>query len=330
MRILLLATAATFVASGPQFELTAKPTVYVEAILWGYVFACAFIWLAFPSLLGAALTPRRLAGLGTLAALALLTRVTTGLALYAACALLALVTLHQARANQTATVVRVLFPCALPLALGILAAGAVNYARWGNPTEFANLARNVFYSADEARSLRLRTYGAFEAERIPHAFKYYFAPASFFADKKAESGHGDIIRLFDKAEGPAASQFSNKLAWWMLGFLPLLRMWRGPATSIAKRSPVIAILAGFALAPTIIMSYGYLAFRFGAEFTPLAIITALLGVSAASAMASCQKSRLITGASMLLLGIVTFTQFSATWSRAADYMASDYTDGACD
>ncbi len=330
LRIMLLATAATFVASGPQFELTAKPTVYVEAILWAYAFACAFIWHAFPLALGRAVTPARLAGLGALAALALQAKVTTGISLYAACGLIALAALWQVRGAGATAIIRLLASCALPLALGALVAGSINYARWGNPLEFANLARNVFYANDEARSSRLRTYGAFELERIPHALKYYFAPDSFYAARRAEHGRGDITRLFDKAEGPSASQFENKLAWWALGLITLLRQ-RGRFRWGSRLRPFeIAILLSFTLGPTIILSYGYLAFRFGAEFAPIALTTALLGVWTANRMADYDSARLPLAVFALLVVAATSTQLSSTWSKAAEYVVSDYTDGACD
>jgi hypothetical protein len=330
LRILLLATAISFIASGPQFELTAKPTVYVEAILWGYAFACIFIWLAFPVVLGHAVTPGRLTALAALAALALQARVTTGISLYAACSLMTIAAVVQSSNAGTAVLGRVLVPCILPLALGVLVAGSVNYARWGNPLEFANLARNVFYANDEARSHRLRVYGAFEADRFPHALKYYFNPSGFFDQRRAERGNGKITRLFDKAEGPAASQFTNKLAWWLLGLVALIKVKDRAGADRNGRLAALALPLGLTLAPVIISCYGYLAFRFGAEFAPFAATTALVGVSVASRHVARQGRRRPLALLALTLVAATATQLSSTWSNAAAYVASDYTDGACD
>lgn len=330
LRIMLLAMATTFVASGPQLELTAKPTVYVEAILWAYAFACAFIWNAFPLALGKTVTPARIAGLGALAALALQAKVTTGISLYAACGLMELCALWRARGVGTTSVIRLLAACALPLALGVLVAGSVNYARWGNPFEFADLSRNVFYSNDEARSSRLRTYGTFEIERIPHALKYYFTPDSFYAARRAEHGRGDITRLFDKAEGPPSSQFENKLAWWALGLVTLHGQWRMFRSGTGLRLFAIATLLSFALAPAIILSYGYLAFRFGAEFAPIAVLVALFSIRVMGRTNTSKPLSRFTMLFALMILTVSIAQIISAWTSAAEYVASDYTDSACD
>ena len=324
--VVAAALAATFVASGPQFELVAKPTVYVEALLWAYAAICAFLWAALPLLAEERPSAARLLALGTCAALALLTRVTAGLALYAACGMLAVVLL---RRSATLSTLRLLVPGAATLALGLAAVGLVNQSRWDHPLEFAPLTRHVGYVNDAARSARLAAYGAFELERIPYAAAYYFAPRQFREARWRGPHAADIKRLFDNVEGPPASQFENKLAWWLLaaGGLVAALFRRGAAAPL--RAGIGALAGGLALPVLVVLSYGYLAFRFGAEFAPLAVLGSLVTLAGLARAAARRRWSTASVAAVLVMCGAAALQIEASWRHAAAYVASDYTDGAC-
>lgn len=324
--VIAIALAATFIASGPQFELVAKPTVYVETLLWAYAAICAFIWVALPFVSADRLSAGRLAALGSLAALALLTRVTGGLALYVACGLLTVVWLRRYPLVPT---LKLMVPGVAALSLGVAAASLVNQTRWQHPLEFAPLTRHVHYVNDAARSARLAAYGAFELERIPYAAAYYFAPRQFREARWRGPHAADIRRLFDNVEGPPASQLENKLAWWLLAAGGLLAAFSRRGSAGPLRAGIGALAGGLALPVLVMLSYGYLAFRFGAEFAPLALLGSFATLAGLAREAARRRWSTASVAAVLVMFGAAALQIDASWRNAAAYVASDYTDGAC-
>ncbi len=273
-RCVSAAFALTLMLSGPQIELLGKPSVYVEAIAWAYAFVCTFLWLAVPLLQGAPATARRLTLLAGCASLALLTRVSTGMAMYCALGLLALLLCHGASLRDC---FRRWAPAAIVLASAIIISGAVNQARWDSPWQFADLATNRYYGADPARLLRIETLGAFNIARIPQALTYYFAGDAFFAPARDSNAWRTVQRLFDGPEGPPSSLLLTMPLWWLLACVGLYRCIAHPS-HVQTRSTV-ALAAGLAVAPALMMTYVYLAFRYRAEFAPTLLLLSLRGLA---------------------------------------------------
>jgi len=275
--VLRALVAATVLCSGPQVELLGKASVYVEAVLWSYACACAFLWLSMPLLLGEAANRRRLALLAACAAVALLARVSTGLALYIASGLLALVLMRDWRATGWTwpAQVRHLLPAGLLLAAAIGATFTVNQQRWGNPLQFAVLTANKYYDADPVRLARLERHGAFALARIPHALAYYAAPGWFFAAPPDSARRAAVATLFDGPEGPPVGIVQAQPLWLGLAAVGLWSLLAGG--SALRRDRAFAVLAGLLVACVVITSYHYLAFRYRAEFAPAVLLLACLG-----------------------------------------------------
>ena len=271
---LRLVLAASLITSGPQVELIGKPTVYMEAILWAYAFACCFLWASVPLLTGTGnANRRRLMVLAACAGLALLTRVSTGLGLYLALVLLLLVELGR---RAPGAVLRRIAPAALVLAATVAAAGTVNALRWGNPLQFANLSANRYYSADAERLTRLADEGTFTATRIPYALAYYLAPTRFFA-WPADSAPGQRIgQLFDGPEGPPFGIPAAQPLWVLLALVGGIALARRRAALDLPRT--LALSTGLCAAIVVVCSYHYLAFRYRVEFAPLVVLLVLCGL----------------------------------------------------
>ncbi len=280
-RLSALTLAATWLLSGPQVELLGRPSVYVEAVLWAYACACLFVCFALPLLSGGEATTRRLGALAACAAVALLTRISAGLSLYAAFLALAGVLVWRWRGaglTPRACLRRLLAPGAL-LLLALLVTGGVNTLRWGEPLEFAPLTLNRYYAANPARLERLARHGTFGLARIPDALSYYAVPVWFF-DAPADSARAArVATLFDSPEGPPVGLFQAQGLWLALGLLGGAALAAGALRPVS-RPAALAVAAGLAVGPLIVMSYHYLAFRYRAEFTPLILLFALLGARA--------------------------------------------------
>lgn len=292
-RAAALALAASFVLSGPQVELLGKPTLYVEAVLWAYASACIFLCAALPLLLGDDATRYRLSVLAICAAVALLSRVSTGLGLYTACGALGLALVQRWRrdARPWPTIAARLRPPALVLLAAVVLTAGVNFARWGNPLEFAPLAKNGYYAADPARLERLARHGTFALVRIPDALSYYAAPNWFFAAPSGSPRAARIADLFDAPEGPLVG-VPQTLALWLAfaacGVGAFARGHRG----MVFASGALGLAIGLAVGPLVTASYHYLAFRYRAEFVPLILLFALLGLRTLQAWLRTTRSML--------------------------------------
>jgi len=278
-RAMSLVLAASFILSGPQVELLGKPSVYVEAILWAYASACIFLYTVLPLLFGRPASVRRLSILGACAATALLARVSTGIALYAACAALFCALAwrwHIADLAWRSRALRLLPATAFMLAAALITV-TVNTQRWGRPLEFAPLASNRYYAADPSRLERLARHGVFSLARVPDALSYYVAPAWFFA-APADSTRADrVADLFDGPEGPPIGVPQAQGLWIVLALLGATA-WASGRAGIAWPAGVGLIAGGLVIGPLLMTSYHYLAFRYRAEFAPLMLLFALLGL----------------------------------------------------
>lgn len=268
------------VVSGPHFELLGKPSAYVEAVLWSYACACGLLSIGMAATLDGRLSGTRLLALAGLAAAALLTRVSTGLALYAACVLMLLnggaVWAHQSLSRRE--ICRRLWPAMLVLTLGLGTTLTVNALRWGHPLEFAPLATNRYYAADPRRLARLEKFGTFSARRIPQALGYYLAPGWFFATDPDSARGVRISSMFDGPEGPPLGFPRSHGLWLVLAATGLLALSTSFGFSASQRRGIVALATGLAVAPLLVLSYHYLAFRYRAEFIPLLMVFSVVGV----------------------------------------------------
>ncbi len=276
LRAMLL---VALILSGPQFELLGKPSAYVEAVLWSYAFACGFVALGIRLVLGEEPDRKRLTLLASLAAAALLTRVSTGLALYAAWALLvAAAGLAWPPRAAWVNAGHRLLPAIIVLVAALGTTAATNVLRWGDPLEFAPLATNRYYAAAPRRLARLEQQGVFSISRLPYALSYYLAPGWFFDAPPGGARATRIVSLFDGPEGPPLGFPRSHGLWLTLAATGLGMLASRHIDGPRLRLLTLALASGLVVAPLLVMSYHYLAFRYRAEFVPLLMLFALLGI----------------------------------------------------
>ena len=183
---------AATVLSGPQLYILGSAWVYHEPILWAAVLAAAFNLIVMRTALsGDDLRTSDLASLAALAGLAINTRAPIGVALYLGTVLLIAWAAWSRHAPERTewrwpasgkVLVRAVSALArdprisLPvLVLGLLAvaAGIVNFGRWGNPFAFNGANYTYWIQRQPNVIVAVRDYGVFNLDRIGIAVLYY-------------------------------------------------------------------------------------------------------------------------------------------------------------
>jgi hypothetical protein len=266
--------------------------IYHESILWAWALAMGFVLLAIRSLVRGP-DAGTLTAAAACAGLCLLTRSTTGAGLLASLGLLVLRALAAdapgpdtlppapaARPGPGSPWRRLLrrevcLP-SLVAAGSIVAALAVNQARWGHPLQFADLhAQLALVAAHPDRLARLDRYGLFNLRRVWFGVLYYVAPVWTAWAEAAVPLDARIARLFDALELPASSVVLTDPLWCVLAWrgATLLRSGRGlPGAG--------ALAAGLCVAPGLMLAAWYMAFRYRMEFTPLLLALSCAGLAA--------------------------------------------------
>jgi len=268
--------AATLVLSGPGLELLGKPSVYIEAIAWSYAFACISISVLLPIILHESPTPAMLLMLAASATAAVLTRISTGLGLLGCVGfVLVIATRTPSPARQR---LRRIWPAVLVCAAGIAVCLTINQLRWGSPLKFNDFRYYTIIKDDAERKARAEQAGSFNLARLPYSLAYYFVPERFFAVPASSPTGRSISRLFDWAEGPPAGLVQTWPLWFALGAGLLLRGRRAaPRQSPVDGVRLVGLLASLLVAPLLILTYLYLAFRYRVEFAPAVLLLAMAG-----------------------------------------------------
>ena len=255
---LTVAMIACIVLGGQQIQYP-RPSLYQEVIDWAGALAMAFVFLATRGLV----TPRgfdrsTLCGMAVCAGLALLTRVSFGVGLYAALAGLLLV---RRRGLVAPGIVLLVFA---------LAAGGVNYGRWGNPLVFADFAHyGMSQDVYPDRLVRMAAYGAFNLSRIWIGLSYYFVPVWAIVRPDGQFLWGAAqTRLFDSIEIPPSSFLVSD---------PLLLGLCVVGVLTVRQRDAVALLCGLAVPPLLMLCAISLSYRYRMEFSPLLVFGALLG-----------------------------------------------------
>lgn len=266
-------------------------SVYQEVVLWAYVFAALFVYLALKGVVNRGFDLRTLSWMAVFAGLALLTRVSTGIGLLLALVLLLLVLAVQSGTGKegqrwlhfrrSLIEPRMLVPLSI-LAAMMAATGAVNYFRWGNPTTFANYNLYLSLKGDNLGGgwLPLRQFGLFNLRRIPFGLVYYFLPIWVL---RGSNGHllfeQALTRMYWVAEGPASSFLLTDLLPMCFIYFLVNAWWRRRADGLRPVGQWAAVIAVGLLAPCILLLAAiYLAYRYRVDFFPEIDFLAFLGL----------------------------------------------------
>ena len=314
--------------SGPVVMIGLAPNIHHEVILWAWGLAIWFLAVLVPALdQGPSPSGFRLSGLAALAGCALLTRPSTGFGLIAAFGLLLL---GRAWAEGTGNpLVRLLrLACqgrviAPVLILGgfLAVAAGVNQARWGDPFTFADLRLQAEALAQHPdRLARLESYGLFNIRRLGLGLIYYFFPIWALTRDGVFVFHDDIDRLFDAFELPPSSFLLTDPLTMLLAAIGFAALVRRQLPGIA-RGQAIAVMAGLAVPPALMLTAWYMAFRYRVEFMPLLLLAAAIGAMRLSQWMAETGVRARRRAVVALLTVL-FIQVASAHAFAILYRAS--------
>jgi hypothetical protein len=284
-----------YVVLGGSAVAYLRASIYQEVVFWAVAFGAVFVYFSIKGIVLRQFSVNTLSWMALSAGLALLTRVSTGLGLYLAFGLLLVVLVwedvhdrpkeREARETKVSALRRAilsrrtLVPVAI-LALLVIAAGTVNYFRWGNPATFVNYKLHLMNGYYPDRQVRAKLYGFFNVSRIPFSLSYYFLPVWFFH----KSGHllfeNTQIRLFDAVELPPSSFFlTDLLPICFIAFL-LYALKTGRSKVLLPAGRWLALAAGLAVPCVLMLSAIYMSYRYRMEFYPLIDLLAFLGLYA--------------------------------------------------
>ena len=301
---------AATVLSGPQLYILGSAWVYHEPILWAAVLAAAFNLIVIRTALsGDGFRTSDLTLLAALAGLALNTRAPIGVALYLGTVLLvgwAAWSWHAPELTEWRwpasgrVLVRAVSalardPCiSLPvLVLGLLtvAAGIVNFGRWGNPFAF-NGANYTYWVQRQPNVLAaVRDHGVFSLDRIGIAVLYYATGIPYIL--KSVPTFAGFFRSAVMEAPPLTPLLTNPLTVLLAG-VGLYRLWRRPDLQPRSLAMLRIALIGHASAVVLILMFVTFTLRYRFDFAPFMTLAAFVGYRSLS---------------MLVAG------FSETWRR---------------
>lgn len=200
----------------------------------------------------------------------------------------------------------------VPLAFAGTALAAFNYARFDNPFEFGFSYQLVDYTR--------RTVGFLSLRNLPYnAWLYAFGPAQLSRY---------FPYFFGEAESPVpmpAAHEATDRVYGLLLFVPILwvglvglpALWRGGPR--ARLHALVIGMAALSFSPFLLMGNG--AYRYAADFGPLALLCAALGLLA---LPPCLGiARLARGAGIAVLAVASVVsilaqQYAAGYGQMAE------------
>lgn len=269
-----VAIYAAILLSGAQMCFL-RLSLYQEVCLWAGLFGAVFVAAAIIAQ-HRGLGRRERLVMALAAGAALLTRVSIGIGLIAAFALLLATDLVIGRDRIGERVRQSLLPVAV-VAIAVLLAGWVNDARWGNPLTFADYQYYLFNRDFPDRLYRTAHYGLFNIARIPFGLIYYFAPVWVLHGSDGRFLFDAVrVRLIDSVELPPSSFLLTDALLLSLAGSALLRWCRRRDRQAARG---LAIAAGLAIPPLLMLTAISMCFRYRMDFYPVLEFLAFSGLA---------------------------------------------------
>jgi hypothetical protein len=307
---LLTVMVAAIVLSGPQLYILGSAWVYHEPILWAAVLAAAFNLIVIRTALsGDGFRTSDLGLLAALAGLAINTRAPIGVALYLGTVLLiawaawsrhalertewrwpasgkVLVRAGSALARDP----RISLPV-LVLGLLAVAAGIVNFGRWGNPFAFGGNDYTYWAQRQAKVIIAVRDYGQFNLDRIGVGVLYYATGIPYVL--KSVPPFAGFLRSSVIEAPPFTPLLTNPLTVILAG-VGLYRLWCRPDLQPRSLAMLRIALIGHSSAVVLILTYFNFAMRYRFDLTPFMTLAAFIGYRSLS---------------------MTVAGFSGTWRR---------------
>jgi hypothetical protein len=320
----IVMVAAT-VLSGPQLYILGSAWVYHEPILWAAVLAAAFnIIVMRTALSGHDLRTSDLASLAALAGLAINTRAPIGVALYLGTVLLVgwaawsrhapertewrwpasgrvLVRAVSALARDP----RISFPV-LVLGLLAVAAGIVNFGRWGNPFAFGGNDYTYWAQHHPNVIVAVNDYGQFNLDRIGIAVLYYATGIPYIL--KSVPPFAEFLRSSVIEAPPFTPLLTNPLTVILAG-VGLYRLWCRPDLQPHSLAMLRIALIGHASAVVLILAFFTFTLRYRFDFAPFMTLAAFVGYRSLSMTAAgftgiWRRRILVSAVGFCVLGVL--------------------------
>jgi hypothetical protein len=325
IRSLFNVMVAATVLSGPQLYILGSAWVYHEPILWAAVLAAVFNLVVIRTALsGDGFRTSDLALLAALAGLAINTRAPIGVALYLGTVLLIAWAAWSRLAPERTewrwpASGRVLLRAASALArdprislpvlvLGLLAvaAGIVNFGRWGNPFAFGGVNHSYWIERHPNVMIAVRDYGLFNLDRIGIAVLYYATGIPYIL-KSAPSFAG-FLRCCVIEAPPLTPLLTNPLTVLLAG-VGLYRLWWRPDLRPRSLAMLRIALIGHASAVVLILAFFTFTLRYRFDFAPFMTLAAFVGyrslsMTAANFSGTWRRQILIAAVGLCVLGVL--------------------------
>jgi len=257
--------------------LAARPIVYHEAITWGVALTIAALWW----IVGVADRPTagRIVGAGTFTLLAVMSRSTLGMGAVVALGLVAAMRIaHRSTRRQWRTTIAVAAAAVVPMLGHVI----LNYAKFHTPFGLP-METQVYTTLSPERQAMLAANGGqyFRAAFLPTNLWQYLRPDALRLDRLFPfvglPAHPPRVLgslVYDEAFRSSSVPASMPLLF-VLGVGGLVTAFRprSPGRVAAVRAPLI----GAAVGTLGVLTIGYLANRYLADFLPLLVLAAAVG-----------------------------------------------------
>jgi hypothetical protein len=325
IRSLFNVMVAATVLSGPQLYILGSAWVYHEPILWAAVLAAAFNLIVIRTALSEdGFRTTDLALLAALAGLAINTRAPIGVALYLGTVLLIAWSAWSRHAPERmewrwsasgSVLVRAVSALArdprisLPVfVLGLLAvaAGIVNFGRWGNPFAFNGANYTYWIQLHPNVIVAVRDYGVFNLDRVGIAVLYYATGIPYIL--KSVPPFSGFLRCCVIEAPPLTPLLTNPLTVLLAG-VGLYRLWCRPDLQPRSLAILRIALIGHAAAVLLILTFFAFTLRYRFDFAPFMILAAFVGyrslsITAASFSEIWRRRMLVAAVGLCVLGVL--------------------------
>jgi hypothetical protein len=194
------------------------------------------------------------------------------------------------------------------LVLGLLAvaAGIVNFGRWGNPFAFSGANYTYWIQHHPNVIVAVRDYGVFNLDRIGIAVLYYATGIPYIF--KSVPPFAGLLRCCVIEAPPFTPLLTNPLTVLLAG-VGLYRLWCRP--DLQRRSLVMLriVLIGHASAVVLILAFFTFTLRYRFDFAPFMTLAAFVGyrslsMTAAGFSGTRRRRILVAAMGLCVLGVL--------------------------
>jgi hypothetical protein len=194
------------------------------------------------------------------------------------------------------------------LVLGLLAvaAGIVNFGRWGNPFAFSGANYTYWIQHHPNVIVAVRDYGVFNLDRIGIAVLYYATGIPYIF--KSVPPFAGLLRCCVIEAPPVTPLLTNPLTVLLAG-VGLYRLWCRPDLQPRSLAMLRIGLIGHASAVVLILAFFTFTLRYRFDFAPFMTLAAFVGyrslsMTAAGFSGTWRRRILVAAMGLCVLGVL--------------------------